>query len=68
MIYKSSPWIKWLLVGLSVTFVVTMIVLPLIYVMYTAFSGGWKVFSDAITDRYALAAVRLTVEVTVLTD
>ena len=67
MIYKSSPWIKWLLVGLSVTFVVTMIVLPLIYVMYTAFSGGWKVFSDAITDRYALAAVRLTVEVTVLT-
>ncbi len=67
MIYKSSPWIKWSLITISVLFIFTMIVLPLIYVLYTALHSGWDVFITAISDKYALSAVKLTVEVTIIT-
>lgn len=67
MVYKSSPWVKWSLIALSISFIFIMIVLPLIYVLYTALHSGWKVFFDAITDKYALSAVKLTVEVTIIT-
>jgi sulfate transport system permease protein len=44
-----------------------MLILPLVYVMATAFQDGIGVFIEAVTDTYALKAILLTVEVTVIT-
>jgi sulfate transport system permease protein len=44
-----------------------MLILPLVYVMATAFQDGIGVFIEAVSDTYALKAILLTVEVTVIT-
>lgn len=64
---KNSGPLKWFLIGLCTIFLVVMLVLPLIYVMFTAFEEGIKVFIEAVTDEYALKAIRLTLEVTIIT-
>lgn len=66
-IRKNSGPLKWILIGISAAFLVIMLILPLIYVMYTAFKEGIGVFLAAVTDEYALKAIGLTVEVTVIT-
>ena len=43
-----------------------MLILPLSYVMYTAFSKGIKVFLAAVTDKYALHSIKLTIEVSLI--
>ena len=43
-IRKDSGPLKWILIGISVLFLFVMLILPLSYVMYTAFSKGIKVF------------------------
>ena len=53
-IRKDSGPLKWILIGISVLFLFVMLILPLSYVMYTAFSKGIKVFLAAVTDKYAL--------------
>lgn len=62
---NSGP-VKWLLIGISAFFLIIMLILPLIYVLVTAFREGIKVYLDAISDPYALKAVGLTVEATVI--
>lgn len=66
-IRKNSGVLKWALIGISAVFLTVMLILPLIYVMYTAFEEGIGVFLAAVTDEYALKAIGLTVRVTVLT-
>ena len=44
-----------------------MLVLPLVYVIYTALREGWKVFVSSVTDEYAVNSIFLTVKVTVIT-
>lgn len=66
-IRKNSGALKWVLIGISAAFLVVMLILPLIYVMYTAFEEGIGVFLAAVTDEYALKAIGLTVRVTVIT-
>lgn len=63
---KDSGAVKWILIGCCSVFLAVMLVLPLIYVMFTAFSSGLHVFVNAITDEYALKAILLTIEVTVI--
>ena len=63
---KSGP-LKWILIGISALFLVVMLILPLIYVMFTAFEEGIQVFIKAVTDEYALKAIGLTIEITVIT-
>lgn len=65
-IRKDRGVVKWLLIGISVLFLTVMLILPLIYVIYTAFSGGIRVFLRAVTDKYAVKAVLLTLEITVI--
>ena len=48
-IRKDSGPLKWILIGISVLFLFVMLILPLSYVMYTAFSKGIKVFLAAVT-------------------
>lgn len=65
-IRKNSGPVKWILIGISTIFLVIMLVLPLIYVLFTAFEEGVQVFLDAVTDEYALKSIGLTIEVTVI--
>ena len=65
-IRKDSGPLKWTLIGISVLFLFVMLILPLSYVMYTAFSKGIKVFLAAVTDKYALHSIKLTIEVSLI--
>ena len=60
---SGSP-VKWLLIGISVLFLAVMLVLPLIYVLATAFREGWSAYVKAVTDPYALKAIQLTLQAT----
>lgn len=66
-IRKNSGPLKWVLIGISTVFLVIILILPLIYVMFTAFEEGIQVFIEAVTDEYALKAIGLTIKVTIIT-
>lgn len=66
-IRKNSGPLKWILIGVCAIFLLVMLVLPLIYVMFTAFEEGIQVFIKAVSDEYALKAIGLTIEVTIIT-
>ena len=51
-IRKDSGPLKWILIGISVLFLFVMLILPLSYVMYTAFSKGIKVFLQLLTNMH----------------
>ena len=59
--------IKWILIGISALFLITMLVLPLLYVIITALRDGFAAYQNAVTDSYALKSIGLTVKVTVIT-
>lgn len=59
--------VKWILIGICSLFLITMLVLPLIYVIITALRDGLDTYIKAITDSYAMKAVLLTIKVTVIT-
>ena len=65
-IRKNSGPVKWILIGVCTLFLVVMLILPLVYVLFTAFEKGMKVFLDAVTNPDALKAIQLTWEVTVI--
>lgn len=65
-IRKNSGPLKWVLIGISTLFLIVMLILPLTYVLVTEFGEGIKVFVAAVTDYYALKAIGLTLEVTLI--
>lgn len=65
-IRNNKGFVKWLLIGVSIVFLIVMLVLPLVYVIYTALRR-WKVFVSSVTDEYAVKSIFLTVKVTVIT-
>lgn len=65
-IRKNSGPLKWILIGISTLFLIVMLILPLTYVLVTAFVEGIKVFVASVTDYYALKAIGLTLEVTLI--
>lgn len=65
-IRKNSGPLKWILIGISTLFFIVMLILPLTYVLVTAFGEGIKVFVASVTDYYALKAIGLTLEVTLI--
>lgn len=66
-IRKNSGPLKWVLIGICSIFLVVMLILPLVYVMITAFGKGVGAFVDAVSDEYALKSIFLTLKVTVIT-
>ena len=64
---KENKLVKWTLIGISFIFLTVMLVLPMVYVMTTAFEKGVSAFVQAVTDVYARKAIFLTVEVTIIT-
>jgi sulfate transport system permease protein len=63
-IQKNSGIFKWFLIILSAVFLCVMLILPLAYIMVTAFREGIGVYLAAITDTYALKAAKLTLQAT----
>ncbi len=63
---NNKGFVKWLLIGISVLFLTVMLILPLVYVLYTALREGLGPFVAAVTDKYALKSVLLTIEATVI--
>jgi sulfate transport system permease protein len=63
-IRKNSGFLKWFLIILSAVFLCVMLILPLVYIMVTAFREGIGPYIEAITDTYALKAVKLTLQAT----
>ena len=64
---NNSGFVKWLLIGISVVFLSIMLLLPLVYVIYTAFREGLAAYLAAVKDTYAVKSILLTIEVTVIT-
>lgn len=61
----GSKIVKWLLIGISVLFVFLMLVLPLITVIAEALRNGWEQYIEAVTDKYTVKALQLTLLATV---
>jgi sulfate transport system permease protein len=56
----EAPGVRWLLIGIALTFLTLFLFIPLVAVFYEALRRGFSVYLNAITDHYALAAVQLT--------
>jgi sulfate/thiosulfate transport system permease protein len=57
----SEPaWLKWTIVGVSLTFFTLFLLLPFIAVFVEAFRKGWPTYINALSDPDALSAIRLT--------
>ncbi|MGN0435932.1 MAG: sulfate ABC transporter permease subunit CysW [Wujia sp.] len=65
-IRKNSGPVKWILIGISALFLIVMLILPLVYVLFTAFQDGLSVFIAAVHDEYALKAILLTIKVSII--
>jgi len=60
LIAEESAWIRWLLIGLALSFLALFLFVPLAVVFHEALRKGWDVYYAAITEADALAAMRLT--------
>lgn len=59
-IAEESAWVRWILIGLALTFLTLFLFVPLVTVFHEALKKGWDVYFAAITEPDALAAMRLT--------
>lgn len=62
---KESSLVKWLLIGISALFLGVMLLLPLGIVIWQSLKQGKAVYMKAVTDKYTVSAVLLTIEATV---
>lgn len=63
--HKESKLVKWLLIGISFLFIFVMLVLPLVTVITEALKQGFAVYAEAISDKYTVKALLLTLEAAV---
>ena len=59
----EHPLVKWLLIGLSMAFMLLFLVVPLAAVFYEAFRKGGEAYIAALTQPDALSAIKLTLMV-----
>lgn len=62
---ESGKVIRYLLIGISVVFLSVMLILPLVVVIVRALGDGWQAYTEAVSDRYTVQALELTVFATV---
>lgn len=62
---ESGRAVRYLLIGISVLFLFVMLVLPLAVVVVRALSDGWQAYAEAVSDRYTIKALELTLFATV---
>lgn len=63
---KESKLVKWLLIGISVLFLSVMLLLPLFVVISEALKKGLDFYLEAVTDKYTIKALQLTIQATVI--
>jgi sulfate transport system permease protein len=57
---REPTWIKWTIVGVSLTFFTLFLLMPLIAVFVEAFRKGWDTYLAALIEPDALSAIKLT--------
>lgn len=57
---------RWILILISVLFLVLMLIFPLIVIIAEALKKGWDTYLAAITDTYTLEALKLTLIATII--
>jgi sulfate transport system permease protein len=57
---RDPKWVKYLLVGVGVSYFALFLLLPLIAVFVEAFRKGWEAYLAALVEPDALSAIRLT--------
>lgn len=62
---ESGRAVRYILIGISALFLMVMLVLPLIVVVVKALSDGWQAYAEAVSDRYTVKALELTLFATV---
>ncbi len=62
----EAPWVRWILIALTLGFLALFLLMPLIAVFYEAFRQGVAVYLAAFQDRFAADAIRLTLIVAAL--
>lgn len=60
---EEAPFIKWLLITVTLLFTVTFLLLPLVNVFAQAFSKGWSGYIKGLSDPDTLSAIKLTLTV-----
>jgi sulfate/thiosulfate transport system permease protein len=64
---RAEPvWLRWSLGALAFGYLGLFLVVPLAAVFFQAFSKGWRVWLQAVSDPIALSAVKLTLLVTAI--
>ena len=63
---QKKSWHSWLLISLAAAFLLVMLVLPLLLVAIEALRKGWGAYVAALTEPFAVKALYLTLEATVL--
>lgn len=63
---EEPHWVRWCLITVALLFLALFLVLPLAVVLYGAFEQGLKVWWAAIIEPDALAAIRLSLMVTLI--
>lgn len=61
---RKNKIVKYILIGICVLFLFVMLVLPLCYIVSIAFGSGIRTYLTAITDKYTLKALKLTITAT----
>lgn len=57
---RDAAWLKWLLIGTAVLFMVVMLVIPLFSVFYEALKEGWQAYQAALLEPDSISAIKLT--------
>lgn len=63
----DQPWIKWLLIGVTLTLTALLLVVPLVLIFVQAFSAGISGYLENLNDGITLSAIGLTLLVAALT-
>lgn len=63
---EESRWVRWTLIGVSLLFLVLVLLLPLITIFVKAFEQGVALYIASITDSAALSAIKLTLIVVLI--
>lgn len=64
-IVKGLNPVKVFLIGLSITFILVMLVLPMVSVIRYALQAGFQTYQEAIFDGYTIKAFKLTITVVI---
>ena len=56
----EAPWVKWLIIGISLAFFTLFLLMPLIAVFVEAFRKGWTTYVTTLSDPDTQSAIKLT--------